>query len=125
MDNRKNSILGYILCNSLNTSSAFFPGVTGCFGSHNRHPSPGNPIVVDFYTFNCGWSSSKTLKSACPSFISDTALTASARPCRRQRSTADLFSCHGGPKTETDVWLPQVCGFGASVISQQTSTSHT
>ncbi len=34
-------------CKTLVTSSVLFPGVTGCFGSYNRHPRPGDPTEAD------------------------------------------------------------------------------
>ncbi len=32
---------------NLDTSSVFYPGFIGCFGSYNRHPLPGDLIRVD------------------------------------------------------------------------------
>ncbi len=34
-------------CTTLDTSSVLFPGVTGCFGSYNRHPRPGDSTEAD------------------------------------------------------------------------------
>lgn len=42
-----NALFCYATLHGGPVSKKKYPGVTGCFGSHNRHPHPDNPTEAD------------------------------------------------------------------------------